>query len=241
MTAVSTADRMVVAMTRLLRDGEVVFQGVNSVLPMIAINLARRLHAPHLVYLNVGGGIDPAPRYMPESSTDAELAYASAALFSNEDFYDLCARGGMDTAFLGFVQMDAEGRTNTSAIGPHARPKVRLPGGGGAAMIMPTARRVLLWRTQHSPRVFVPQLDFVTAVGNVDRVVTPLCIFQRRAGRLQVEGRFAGVADDEIRRQTGFPLLAATAWPELPEPTDAELTALHTLDPTGVRYREFRG
>src|SRR5581483_7755451 len=172
--AYGVAELMVVAMARLLHDGEVVFQGVNSVLPMVAVNLARRLHAPGLTYVTISGGIDPAPRFMPQSSTDPELARGSASLFNNEDFYDLCARGGIDTAFLGAVQIDAEGRTNVSVIGDHTRPKVRLPGGGGAAMIMPTARRVILWRTQHNRRVFVERLDFVTAAGNVDRVVTPL-------------------------------------------------------------------
>ena len=238
MTECGAPERLVVAMARALRDGEVVFQGVNSVLPMLAIALARRLHAPHLVYLSVGGGIDPSPRYMPDSSTDPELAHGSAALFSNEDFYDLCARGGMDTAFLGFAQMDATGRTNTSVIGPHDRPRVRLPGAGGAATIMPTAGRVLLWRTQHSPRVFVEQLDFVSAVGNVDRVYTPLCVFQRRGGRLEVAGRFAGVAETEIMAATGF-TLAPPPWPELPEPTAEELAALASLDPAHLRQREF--
>jgi glutaconate CoA-transferase, subunit B len=230
---------MVVAIARLLRDGEVVFQGVNSVLPMVAIALARRLHAPHLTYLNIAGGVDPAPRYLPASTTDAELAYGSASLFNNEDFYDLCARGGIDTAFLGAVQIDARGRTNVSAIGDHGRPKVRLPGGGGAAMIMPTARRVILWRTQHSPRVFVERLDFVTAAGNVDRVVTPLCVFQRRADRLQVEAVFPTSSAAAVVASTGFPLDGADAWPVLAAPTPDELAALAAVDPAGVRHQEF--
>ena len=49
-------------------------------------------------------------------------------------------------------------------------------------MIMPTAGRVILWRSRHHAGGFVERLDFVTAAGNVDRVVTPLCVFQRREG-----------------------------------------------------------
>ena len=232
---------MAVAIARLLRDGEVVFQGVNSPLPMVAIALARRLHAPRLTYVNIAGGVDPAPRYLPDSTTDAELAHGSASLFNNEDFYDLCARGGIDTAFLGAVQIDAQGRTNVSAIGDQARPKVRLPGGGGAAMIMPMARRVILWRTQHSPRVFVERLDFVTAAGNVDRVVTPLCVFQRREGRLQVEAIFPTSSAAEIMAQTGFPLDVPASCPILAPPTAEELAALDAIDPRGVRRQEFHG
>ena len=234
------ADLMAIAMARLLEDGEVVFQGVSSPLPVVAINLARRLHAPGLTYINIAGGLDPEPRFLPDSSTHAELAFGSASLLSNEDFYDLCARGGVDTAFLGAVQIDPFGRTNLSVIGSYTHPKVRLPGGGGAAMIMPTARRVILWRAQHSPRVFVEQLDFVTASGNVDRVVTPLCVLQRRAGRLDVEWRFPGVTPKMLAEQTGFPLPGAGHAPEIPAPTPEELAALEALDPTGVRRQEFK-
>jgi glutaconate CoA-transferase subunit B len=238
-TAYGPPELMAVAMARLLRAGEVVFQGVNSPLPMVGIALARRLHAPGLVYLNISGGIDPAPRYLPLSTTDPELAHGTASLFNNEDFYDLCARGGVDTAFLGAVQIDAAGRTNVSVIGPHARPKVRLPGGGGAAMILPTARRVILWRTQHTPRVFVERLDFVTAAGNVDRVVTPLGVLQRREGRLVAEALYPGVSAAEIAAQTGFALDIAPDAADYPPPAPAELAALDAVDPERVRDLEF--
>lgn len=233
------ADLMAVAMARQLHDGELVFQGVNSVLPMVAISLARRTHAPGLLYLNIAGGYDPSPRALSESSTDPELAHGSAALVSNEDFYDLCARGGIDTVFLGAVQIDAQGRTNVSVIGPHDRPRVRLPGGGGAAVIMPTAQRVLIWRTQHSRRVFVEQLDFITAAGNVDRVFTPLCVFQRRQGRLRVEALLPGIGAEQVVEQTGFPLEAPASWPTMPPPSQTELAALEQVDPRGLRRAEF--
>src|SRR3954451_23569271 len=125
------ADQMAICLARLIRDSEVVFQGVASPLPMVAIALARALHAPHAVALSVAGGVSPPPAVLPRSSTDPALAAGAAAVFANEDFYDLCARGRIDLAFLGAVQIDAQGRTNGSVIGPHASPKVRLPGAGG--------------------------------------------------------------------------------------------------------------
>ncbi|MFQ5880786.1 MAG: CoA-transferase subunit beta, partial [Dehalococcoidia bacterium] len=221
-------------------DGEVVFQGVNSVLPMVAVNLAKRLHAPNMVYINIAGGIDPGPRFLPESSTDPELARGSASIFSNEDFYDLAARGGVDTLFLGAVQVDASGRTNVSVIGDHQRPKVRLPGGGGAAVLMPTARRVIVWRSRHDRRAVVERLDFVTATGNVDRVVTPLCLFQRRDGCLQVESIHPGVTPQQVVANTGFPLAVLADCPLTPPPTPQELQVLDEIDPKRVRELEFR-
>lgn len=234
-----TADLVVVAMARLLRDGEVVFHGVNSILPMVAVALARRLHAPRLRAINIAGGIDPTPRFLPRSTTDPELARGSGALLSNEDFYDLCMRGGVDTAFLGAAQVDALGRTNVSSIGPPDRPKVRLPGGGGAPIIMATAGRTIVWRTEHSRRSFVERLDFVTAAGHVDRVVTPLCIFRRLEGRLQVESVYPTITAATVVEQTGFPLSEPAAWPTTPSPTAAELAALSKVDPEQVRRLEF--
>src|SRR3712207_4703183 len=55
----TASDLMAVAMARALRNGETVFHGVASPLPMVAILLAKRTHAPDLVYVNITGSIDP--------------------------------------------------------------------------------------------------------------------------------------------------------------------------------------
>ena len=143
-------------------------------------------------------------------------------------------------AFLSGVQIDGAGRINMSAIGDFARPKVRLPGGAGSAALMPTAKRVLLWRTKHDPRVFVDRLDFVTAAGNVDRVVTPLCVFVRRDGRLEAESLHPGVTPEELRAATGFAVEVGPGTPVTPPPTAAELAALRAVDPDEVFRSEFR-
>ena len=154
---------MVVSIARLLRDGETVFHGVASPLPMVAILLAKRLHAPNLVYLNITGSVDPIPDRLPVSTVGPELLRGTRALVTLTDLFDLAARGRLDTAFLSGAQIDGEGRINLSAIGPYERPKVRLPGGAGSAALMPSANRVILWRTRHDRRSFVERLDFVTA------------------------------------------------------------------------------
>jgi glutaconate CoA-transferase subunit B len=234
----ASSDQMAVCLARLIRDGEVVFQGVASPLPMVAIALARALHAPRAVALSVAGGVSPQPPVLPRSSTDPAAAVGAAAVFANEDFYDLCARGKIDLAFLGAAQIDGQGRTNGSVIGPHDNPKVRLPGAGGAAMILPTARRVVLWRTQHTPRVFVERLDFVSADGNLDRVVTPLAGLRRVEGRLAIESVHHWATGDEVRSQTGFALPDGDGLVTAP-PSDEELAALARVDAGRVRDLEF--
>ncbi len=231
---------MAVAMARLLRDGELVFNGVGSILPMLAIELARRLHAPNLIYLNIGGGIDARPETLPFSSTDPALLADTAGIVDQVEFYQLVMRGRVDTIFMGAVQIDPAGRTNSSVIGNLNRPAVRLPGGGGAAVVLPTARRVILWRTKHDRRSFVEKLDFVTAAGNVERVVTPLCVMKRMEGRLAVESLHPGVTAAAVRENTGFPIEVPAGCPETPPPTTKELKVIGDFDPRNYRSLDFQ-
>ena len=223
---------LVVNLARQIRPGETAFSGVNSTLPMLACLLAKRAYDFHFTYLNVAGGVEPVPLKIPHSSSDPAIVAGSPAIFANEDFYDLCARGGLDLVFLGCAQVDAAGRTNVSVIGNWHQPRVRLPGGGGAAVMMPTAGRVATWRTEHSTRTLVEQLDFVTAAGNLQTVVTPIAVLQKRGGRLALESWNPQVGLDEVVRRTGFALDASSA-----KPTDTmtgpEILALSALDPTG--------
>jgi glutaconate CoA-transferase subunit B len=230
---------MAVALARLPRDGETVFHGVASPLPMVATLLAKRLYAPNLVYLNISGSVDPTPSRLPVSTVDPALLRGTRSLVTLTDLFDLAARGRLDIAFLSGAQIDQQGRINLSVIGDYARPRVRLPGGAGSAALMPAAKRVILWRTKHDRRSFVDRLDFVTAAGNVDRVVTPLCVFVRRDGRLAVESVHPGVTPEQLREQTGFPVAVDATTPITLPPTRRELAVLAAIDPEGVIGSEF--
>jgi glutaconate CoA-transferase subunit B len=233
---------MAVAMSRLLRDGETVFHGVASPLPLVAILLARATHAPHLLYLNITGSVDPVPERLPRSTVDPALLRGTRSLITLADAFDLSARGELDTVFLSGVQIDAEGRINMSAIGDYAHPRVRLPGGAGSAFLMSTAKRVLLWRTRHDRRTFVETLPFVTGAGNVDRVITPLCVFRRdlESSRLRVESIHPYATPESVAENTGFEV-AIEGIPDTPPPTSEELAALDAVDPDGIRRTEFGG
>lgn len=224
---------IVVNLARQIRPGEITFSGVNSTLPMLACLLAKRAYDFHFTYINVAGGVEPRPRKIPHSSSDPAIVEGSAAIFANQDFYDLCARGGLDLCFLGCAQIDAAGRTNVSAIGSWHAPKVRLPGGGGAAVMLPTAKRVATWRTEHSPRTLVEKLDFVTAAGNLATLVTPIAVFQRRDGRLALESWHPASNPDEVKKRTGFRFDAAGATPT-PSITAREHDALIEIDADGA-------
>ncbi len=233
------ATMMVVAIARALRDREVVFHGLASPVPMVAVLLARKLHAPNLVYLNIAAGVDPHPVELPESTVDPRLSRGAAALFSLADVFDLAARGRVDTAFLSGVQVDRRGRLNMSVIGDYDRPKVRLPGGAGGAFLAPLVRRVLVWRTRHDPRTLVEQVDFATIRGRVERVFTPLCTFVMDRGALRVESIHPYSSPAEVRERTGFAVEVDAGTPVTPPPTAEELAALEEVDPRRVRDLEF--
>lgn len=228
---------IVTNLARFIRPDEITFSGVNSTMPMLACLMAKRAYDFDFTYINVAGGVDPVPSKIPISSSDPVLAEQSASIFANEDFYDLCTRGRMDLTFLGAAQIDGEGCANNSAIGDWHHPKVRLPGGGGGAVMLPTARRSCTWRTEHSRRTLVEKLDFRTSWGGFHGVVTPIAVFVKREGRLALQSWHPEASLDEVRDRTAFRFDATGAVPT-PPPTQREREALASLDPQGQFERD---
>jgi len=71
-------DVMAVVLARLLRDGERVFVGISSPLPLISSLLARRLHAPNLTLISVTGATDT----IASGDTSAGVGYTSSSSYS---------------------------------------------------------------------------------------------------------------------------------------------------------------
>jgi glutaconate CoA-transferase subunit B len=231
---------MAVTLARLLRDGEVACHGVNSILASLAIALARRTHAPGLRHVSIGGGLDATPPTLPRSSSGPAWLTGSPIVLSNVDVYQLALRGRIDAMLLGCVQVDGRGRVNSTVIGDFDRPRVRLPGGGGAAVLFQVVRRIIVYRTRHDPRALVPAVDFVTAAGNLERVVTPLAVFRGTAEGLRLEALQPGVTLEEVERRTGFRVEPLPGLQLVPPPTAGELAALERLDPERLRDLDFR-
>ena len=233
-------DIMVVEMARLIRDGETVFHGVSSHMPLIAILLAKATHAPNAVHLNIPGGVDPAkPRLKSFTSAGDDLWETAQVEFPLMEVFDLSMRGGLDVAFLSGVQFDARGGVNASVIGDYRKPKVRLPGGAGSAVLIPTARRAILWRTKHDRRTFVDTPDFLTARGNVSDIVTPLCTFTMFRGELILKSVHPTSTTREVAENTAFPIRYLSLETTLP-PSPEERRKLDEIDPQDLRSLEFR-
>jgi len=237
---VGAPELMVVTLARLARDGDVACHGVNSILASLALMLARRLHAPSLRHVSIGGGLDSTPGTLPRSSSGPAWLAASPIVLSNVDVYQLALKRRFDLMMLGCVQVDARGRVNSTVIGSFAQPKIRLPGGGGAAVLFQVVRRIVVYRTRHDPRSLPATVDFVTATGNLDRVVTPLAVFRATPEGLRLEGLQPGATLEEVRRHTGFPVIPTEDCGPLTPPTPDELGALESLDPDRLRELDFR-
>lgn len=233
-------DMMTVALSRLIEDGNTVFHGVSSHLPMIATLLAKRTHAPNAVHLNIPGGVDPQrPALRAFTSAGGELWETACAGLPLMEVFDLSMRGKLDVAFLSGVQFDDRGNVNASVIGDYHRPKVRLPGGAGSAVLIPTAKRAIIWRTKHDKRTFARQVDFVTTRGNVTDIVTPLCVFTMYEGQLILKSVHPTSSIEEVAQNTGFPIRYFDV-EYTPPPTEEELRALRDIDPDDLRSIELR-
>src|SRR5881396_1432367 len=137
-----TADEMMtIAASRMLRNGAVCFVGIG--MPSAAANLARLTHAPEVVLIYESGTIGAKPDVLPLSIGDGELAENADTVVSVPEIFRYWLQGGrIDVGFLGAAQVDRFGNINTTVIGDYAKPKVRLPGSGGACEIAINAKKV---------------------------------------------------------------------------------------------------
>jgi glutaconate CoA-transferase subunit B len=160
------SEMMVARAARELRNGEVVFVGIG--LPNVACNLARRLQAPGLVLIYESGAVGCVPDRLPLSIGDPCLATDSISVCSMVEVFNYYLQGGLiDVGFLGGAQVDRFGNINSTVIGDYGRPKVRLPGSGGACEIAIHAKKVIVVLKQ-SPKSFPEKIDFVTSPGYID-------------------------------------------------------------------------
>jgi glutaconate CoA-transferase subunit B len=251
-------DAMVVAGSRLLEDGKVVFAGVGA--PLLASVLAQQLHAPDLSIVLEGGYIGPRilPGKLPISTNEMRACRRATSLTGIVDVFLFAQRGCYDYGFVGAAQVDAYGNVNTSVIGSPQHPKVRLPGSGGANDIVSLCREVIVI-TRHERRRFVERVDFVTSPGYLEggdareraglargrpvAVITDLALlgFDEATKRLRLDALQPGVTVDEVVEATGFELLVADEVRQLGPPTEAELSALERIRTGTVREEAATG
>lgn len=221
--AISPEEFMAIIMAREVRNSETVGVGAASPIPAAGCLLAEQLHAPQATIIILG-----SKEYHPFLGGSSELHFGAQ-------------RGELDLFFLSGLQIDSQGNINLHVLGDYQLPKMRLPGAYGSAMLYYMARRVILFRTEHTRRTFVEKVDFVTApgitservyrLGGPTKVVTPKAIlgWDRFKKRWCLESVHPGISVEEVRENTGFDLGGPSSLTITPPPAEEELRILRTI------------
>lgn len=134
----------------------------------------------------------------------------------SEELFDCAAQGRIDAFFLGGGQIDGKGNVNLVGAGGYPNSPVRWPGSYGSAYLYFLVPRVILFREEHTPRVLVDQVDFISAPGATEDGVyrrggphalltnAALFSFQRDSGRFRLESVHPGRTAADIGEMTGF-------------------------------------
>lgn len=254
------SEMMCVAAARQVRDGERVFAGAG--IPLLASILALRSHAPNVQICLESGvvgsmfpedplrGKSPLPRFVMDPRIYPGATYRSGLLEVNGVFLP---RRKFDVGFLGGAQVDKYGNLNSTLIGDDwAKPKVWLPGSGGAAEIAMYANRVLIIMAPHDKRRFCNKVDIITSPGYLTgpgarekhglkwggpaAVVSTLGVlkFEENTKEMYLESVYPGVTVEQVKENTSWDLKVAAKVGEMEPPTVEEIEIIRTVDREGL-------
>jgi glutaconate CoA-transferase subunit B len=240
--AYNPSELLICSAARLMPDKTTAFIGTG--IPMLAASLAQKMHAPELVAIFEFGGTGAQLESLPLAVGERRTFHRALAASGILDVVETAQRGFIEYGFLGGAQIDPYGNLNSTVIGEHDHPKVRLPGSGGGNDVGSHC-----WRTiaimRHDARRFVEKVDFITTPGYLSgagareaaglprgtgpyRVVSNLAILGYEPGskRMQLLATQPGVMVEQVLENTGFELLVADEVAQNPEPSDEELMIL---------------
>ncbi|KGJ03132.1 CoA synthetase (plasmid) [Paracoccus versutus] len=169
------------------------------------------------------------------------------------ELFDSAGQGRLDAFFLGGGQIDGQANVNLVGVGDYPQVKVRWPGSFGSAYLYFTVPRVILFREEHSPRVLVDKVDFISAPGTsapgVYRAGGPVALltgkalfrFDKARPGFTLESVHPSHDLDEIRAATGFAFDHAETPAATPAPDAATLSLLRgrVLDELAETYPAF--
>ena len=241
----SPTEMMTIAAARALKPTDICFVGIGA--PSAACNLARLTHAPGITLIYESGTLATKPDVLPLSIGDGDLCDTALTTVSVPEMFRYWLQGGRITVgFLGGAQIDRFANLNTTVVGDYHKPKVRLPGGGGAPEIAVHCHEILITMAQ-SPRAFVEKLPFITSLGHgtggddrlkkgaktkgPTRLMSDLCVMEPDpvTKEMTVVSLHPGVTREALQAATGWQLKYAANAGETPAPTADELQVLREI------------
>ena len=249
-----TVDELIcTCISRQVKDGEVLAQGINTPLVVAGFILAQATHAPNV-------------RFASAIGQSICRDWGSLGVGRIEDLW--LGRGLIHVGFVAAAadllprfkpkeffrpaQVDAVGNFNNIAFGKdYHHPRMRLPGTGGIPDVTTNSEHICLYVPRHSRITFVEELDFVSGMGHVPHrkrgrgaiyLITDLGQFDWANGRMRLTSTHPGVTVEDVQKKTGFELEIAPDVHETPPPSDEEIRLLReVIDPLGVRKLETLG
>lgn len=226
---------LICLLARMLTGVKSVATGASSPIPGAAALLAQELSDGCLTAMILGSN-----RHGPFNDGGPEL-------------FDRAAQGRIEVFFVGGGQIDGGGNVNLVGTGPYPQSAARFPGSFGIPYLYSLVPRVILFREEHSKRVLVPKVDFITATGaGPDGVVRPggpwalvtgraVFLFDRDRQSFRLDTRHPGTSPADIEKNTGFDYLAETPVGETPYPAAETLSLLRgtVRDQIAEIYPEF--
>jgi glutaconate CoA-transferase subunit B len=154
------------------------------------------------------------------------------------ELFDCAAQGRVDAFFLGGGQIDGQGNINLIGTGTYPATDIRWPGSFGSAYLYFLVPRVILFREEHTRRVLVDKVDFISAPGASEEgvyrpggphaLLTNLALFDydRAKRRFRLASVHAGHSLEEVLDNTGFTFERPDDVPRTPPPDVATLALI---------------
>lgn len=227
-------DQVIISLSRELKNNSIVATGVASPLPMIAILVAQQ--TKKIKYLNCIGAVNPKLKTIPPSSAHMSILEEKDEPIKLPELWEYALAGRIETMFFSATQIDKHGNLNLTCIGDYKKPKVKLPGPAGSATLRNLCKQCIVTCLNHSKRVFVKKVDFITNSSNQPTtVITNLGIL--KLGKTpQLISVHPHSSVEEIIKNTDFKIKVPKETAMTNEPTQKEMKLLKKVDPTGFRY-----
>ncbi|NHI91506.1 MAG: hypothetical protein EAX96_03315 [Candidatus Lokiarchaeota archaeon] len=252
---------MAVVLSRYIKDGDIMFQGAATPLPMVAIELAKA-RGVDITYFSAFG-INPNQPINFSFLLTQGFKYANSIKCTSElhalPMWEQWSKGRLSLEFLRPAQIDKYFNCNNTVVygeeKNYHKPAVRLPGGMAVSDAINLMERTILYTTRHIKRNVVDTVDFLMCKGyplsewrkknkmgtGCAAFVTNLCVFEPdpKTSMMKLKSIHPGITIDDVIENTGFKI-EKMDYPVTPAPTSKELKLLREdIDPLGYREMDF--